>query len=404
MVSSVKNIIKGFRRNYVGIQLTLVSELDMVELSIVVAQVNSGSLEIITSACGSSLEIINDYVKSDDIVSIGIEGKGVISKLLPGEASQNPLLSLMPTASSEEFYQNETRFENKVLYSSARRSTIDVIISKLNALGIFPINTSLGIGHIERIIPLFQDSEEICLPGYYIKIKNKGIDSFTKSENEIITYTIEEDDIESRYLLPLGLIMDYRFFDSKNGTNYPSFLFQRQQYKYRRLSKNVLISFLVTLIISLLLNFLIYSNLSTKEKTLVANLQNSSEFLAEFEKLNVEIQNKEKILELHNKGKTHFSFYGDRIASCLEDGLTLKKLSLSPIINSNSNAINNRLETYSKQIFVQGKCQKSSQLSKWLIRLNQFEWIESVTIINYIQDQGTKLSDFELEILIDENY
>jgi Tfp pilus assembly protein PilN len=152
------------------------------------------------------------------------------------------------------------------------------------------------------------------------------------------------------------------------------------------------------LFIILLINFILFSYQSDKQKQLAGELNQYQETIQQLASYKEEIAEKEKITQNGAWGEnSYFSYYADRIAASKPDGILLQKMQLFPVTLKNKKFDLNGIRK--DTICIEGVTQNSVLLNEWTKALQSQEFVKHVGITNYTQQESSSGS-FTLQIAL----
>lgn len=150
----------------------------------------------------------------------------------------------------------------------------------------------------------------------------------------------------------------------------------------KQVFQRVGVVFLATLLVALLGNFFVFSQLNTQKQELSNELLLNQSVLSQLASL--ESQYKEKSTFLENASWMHssdFSKKADELAALLPSKIQLTKLEMSPLIVDKTDL--QKVQFDPGSIIIEGKCDQSSLLNLWKKEVSQLKWVKKIKIEEY---------------------
>lgn len=360
-----------------------------------------------------SIENLKEVVSVKNPVCIVVNGKGIISKKIlssQDESDETIIQKVLPNAIPADFYMRIYHTEkNYIFVSLIRRAILENIIRTFTEHKIFVVEAFWGPFVVNAIIPLLGNQEDDLVSGNYkFTTKDNTLTEFSpndnlQSKNEY--FSIGTEKIKASSLISLsGLI--YHFFDNDgvNTSGVPIIIDTKKEYIYSRLFIKTLWTSLIIIFVSLLINFFLFDYYNKERQNLSAKTALFSDLIINQDTLNKELLEKQSLLEKSGfLSSSKISFYADRIAATMTEGLALTKLSIFPAEKiKDENNEEDSFEFKSDNISITGTSTGSIYLNEWMKKIKTFEWIKDVTIKSYNQDNYQKPAVFILEIKLDQ--
>jgi hypothetical protein len=356
-----------------------------------------------------NIDRLKEIVNSKIPLCLVINGKGIISKkilLSSDDTDETIIQKVLPNALPSDFYIRLYRTEkNNAFVSLIRKTTLDNVIGTFSKNKIFVVEVFWGPFVVSSIIPLLgQKKDEFCSENFKFTTNGTVLTEYSLKDNlpnKNEYFIVGSEKIEAASLISLsGLI--YHFFENtgENTSGIPLIQETKKEYIYSQLFIKILWASLIIVFAVLLINFILFDHFNKNQQKLSEKVSQFSNLLINQDTLNKELQEKQSLLEKSGFLNTSkISFYADRIAATLTEGLTLSKLSIFPVEKiKNENSEESNFEFKSDYINISGTSAGSIYLNEWIKKIKIFEWVKEVTIKSYNQENNLKPAVFILEI------
>ena len=357
-------------------------------------------IEIVATHYCASLQDIFGYISKGSICSISLMGNGVIHKKMEREENKTDLQHILTNAIEEDFYSQSDLIQNNLFYFSAiRKETIQNLISILQEQSIFIANIFLGCFTINDIASLLEPNN-LLIPNTKVSLENGVIQGLQFSENtKSERYSISGQVVDSEYVLPFSLGIHY-FINQLGNVENETIKNIALEYKYKNILKACFYSCLATVLLSLILNFLVFSEYrkSYSKKQILVEKQKS--ILDKIKSLEVEFNNKKKFL-IDNKleNNLRLSYYADRLASILPKDLKLSMLNLNPLYKKIK--VKRKVELMYNTISIEGTTNNSNSFNKYINRLNKEKWVKEIAKEEYFKTYSDLPAVFKIKIIVE---
>jgi hypothetical protein len=378
-----------------GIEI-IIGDNKSLAISYVIVKKNKNKFHVIkTGIEHDSFEAVaNEIKKTPSLLSI--DGKGILHKIIPIEENTNPLEKILPNASEIDFYiQQYISSDTTNLISISRKDLIDEIILKAQSAGLLISGICLGPINVDS---LGQEEVTILTKTQKVEIKKGKIQNIEKSVQEkLSTYTFEHIDITVDFIVAFSNAVSQ--FKTDFNT---SFRLQinnlSEEFYYSRLFKLFSLFILTFILILLLVNFFIFSDLNNKNETFSTELGYSSEYTKKIENLSYEIKTKRELIEKSGiqRGST-ISFYFDNIISEIPSGIKLRTFNYHPVVRKIKPG--EEIEYSLNEITLTGVTKASVNIDKWIENIKSINWVKQVELNNYSQEDTNAPAEFEIIII-----
>ena len=354
---------------------------------------------------------INELAKKlplENPVALTITGKGVLAKKISAEEfSGNYFDHLFPNANPNDFHISFNEMGKSVWIYLIRKNILEDIIDKVMSEGLKLIFISIGLSAIENIIPFIDINSlsNIRTTSYLIELNKERefahIENAESQNGESISeYNIGNQYIKSSNILPFAVSL-YLFTSRISSLPYADIRLveERENYAYSQYFKKVGWIAMISILVLLLLNFMVYNHyfnlnqeLQVSEKLSKVRQQDEQK---SFEKLNIE---SEFMKETGWEHISKVSFFADRIASLVPENTQLTNMQIFPMKESlfqDEKGIYFKMDT----ILISGNCDDPENLAVFLSNLKNSSIIESAAIKDYSYKKGNAKGYFNMEIV-----
>ncbi|PQJ76536.1 hypothetical protein [Polaribacter glomeratus] len=282
-----------------------------------------------------------------------------------------------PNISLGDFYYEVYANQEVSFVVIARKETVDAIISNYAKEGINVIDFSLGnlvVKHIARI----QEHEQLVTTNALINFEHDKIQEIRKQEAQPTTLTINDLEVSNTEVLSLAGIISYY-------TQNPSSTFHTEldkKYTQKRFFDVGLKIGLGFLLITLLINFFVFSHYRDQVGNLSGELQLSATYKNQLNKLQKEVTQKKSLVQSVNAAShSKLSQYFDEIGLSVPTTKLLTQIHYQPKegIQKKDKAI----LFQENKIAIKGICKDDITFSNWISVLEKKEWIQGVSILEY---------------------
>jgi hypothetical protein len=327
-------------------------------------------------------------------VALAITGKGVLHKKV--DATDDNWKALLekslPNADINEFTGQSCPAKNGSLLSIIRKDNLDATIDKLKDLKI--VSVHVGLPTINTALPLISDgayniADQAALiqSGKLEIIRDKNI-----AANQLAF--VGEEKLASSLLLSFGVALTTILSPNTYPSGYPKAIALKKEYEQERLATLIGWLGLGLLLLSLLLNFFIFSWLN--QRTL--QLDNAASYnqvqAKELQELKQELETKQTTLNNSSLLKpSKISYYADEIGQIIPTGIRLEKLTLFPNLDEEN------LQFDKEKIIISGTCQNSAILNLWIKQLEGLDWVKELKVLPY-KENTNGIGVFELKLFL----
>lgn len=335
-------------------------------------------------------------------IHLTLSQRGIIHKQVQ-HLENNPLQQVLPNANDNDFYYQILAPIN--LISVVRLEAITEILKAFEQEKYYVLNISLGDFGIYHLLPFIQETNNIQTATHLFNFENIGnyfqLNDFKKIENteENITITLGEAQQDSRLLGAFAAAFDGLMLQTTQPQSLDFLENTTIEFIQKQLFKIGGTIVLTVFFIALLLNFLLFTNYTDKNQVLQlqVNLQQST--LQQLDSLKKEVATKQDFLKNNTiNQRSKISYYADEIARTLPNDIQLTTLNIFPK-QKEKRSEENTLPRFNQEIIIKGKTQESLSFNDWKKELEGLEWVKTVQIIGFGEENG--ISIFEVLLTLE---
>lgn len=321
-------------------------------------------------------------------------GKGVLSRKI--ELTKNFKNNLIINGNSEDFIFSSFHGLNHIASSFFRKVLIEDELSKSSKAIEIDL---LGINCGEAILFTLLGNQRIEL-NTILEKREGEIVVFSKNPNPIDNCVYQGQRVTAVELTSKAIIdhliqKNDSYSSSNNEVDKTSF----ENYAQKTQFKVFGLVILSTIFTSLLINYFYQNILNSQIAQLELELSVSNENLSMLDRLEQEKYRKEKLIINAGVNSTKFlSFYLNEIAKTVPSEIQLVDLDLFPLSGKLKNK--RKIEVNQHQIIIQGVTQGNIAMDDWMERMDRFDWVKSVELINYMNNSEDGNSIFTLSITL----
>lgn len=353
-----------------------------------------------------SFELLKSKIKRKLPIVIVITGKGIIFRkaaITPGVNNIEILRKLLPNAVPGDFYTCKSEIYNGQAFISVIRSELaEKILKIFNDHKLFVVGLYIGPLISESVLEIADSLPEIMnLSNYKITIKNRKIETcIIQQTDKEEFYKIGDESVSSFTILSLSSGIKYLSNEKYNSfTEISTVNNNITEYKAFRSFRVLGAGFLGLFFVILLINYLLFDFYNSKSDELSSRLTDYQGFLNNYNVLKKDLEDKKSMLtETGMLLPSKKSFFVDRIAADIPEGINLTELIINPIVRKQSEI--NKIDFIKNKINIKGYTIKSTLLNEWIKKLKKYEWIREVKEFTYSSEDQfiNKPGAFTIEI------
>jgi Tfp pilus assembly protein PilN len=351
-----------------------------------------------------SIETLTKYAWTKSLpVELCLRGKGVLQKRISCTADEEDIAvfrKTLPNAKLEDFYfQLERINEEEAWVAVARREQVEEVLKRVNAIGLHVIGLELGLVHLNKLHQLLDLKSKVSIGQWQLRFENKKLQALEAQKEELRDRVqLGTEWVDSSLLPAFSASIAYHGFKETEKSNI-QLEKAKEEYKNHRIFRLGGWALLIFILGILLINFLLFQHYNDKSTRLSGQLALNSSLLEKLEVLKKEYDR--NALFFNNTGlitSSRHSFYADRLAESLPSGVFWNKVALNPP--------KGRFKKSDDVAFtigvveVEGVASNSGILNRWISRLEKEEWVKSIAIKDYQEQEKTSKGAFKLSIQI----
>lgn len=403
MLEKLKHIISNKPRNSVGIEL-FVHGTDKFSYRIVKLDKQTDEIKIIhTEQELDSLSKIKKHLKFDTPISISIQGKGILNKVIENNNenySKSLLSQVLPNAKADDFYIQQTKLnDNKNFISVIRKSQVKSVLESFAESNINICDLSISYHPLLALNELISIGKDFSIQDDLFVTQNDKIIDIVKVDpnKETDSITIGSEELNTSDLLPFSSAFLNFFNYSERVTLSNEFNSFKEEFKYRILFRKVRIGILTFFLLLLMINYLLFQKTNSTTSRLSQNLTYSNSLLTEIENLNADIQLKERMVRESGFLKSYYHAYmADRIALTMPKEISLLTLEVQRPFGRYEE--NEKCTFDNNSIQISGYATHSNYINVWLNKIKSESWVNEVNMIEYSHETEQNTGYFIIKI------
>lgn len=342
-----------------------------------------------------SVEEVVDHFGKSKPYHLHVSGTGVLSR----KVSNTPdyLDNLIVSGNAEEFNFTTYSDDYNIVASFYRKELIESYVDLIKTLKIHLLGISSGD---VPFLNLLVEDESINLD-YFISKSNGNINVFARNESPTKRTLFRHNYFSKEQLLALAIFSNSLEPDVKYNSSLDAvYIKAKDDYSQYSQFKFYGISVVTVLFIAVVSNYFYQNHLNNSVAQLELDLSISNENLSLLERLEQEKIRKIQLVQNAGVNTSRFmSFYLDEIGRTTPKMISLTDLELYPIISKLKNK--QRVEVDQNKIIIYGVTSDNEILDNWIEKLDEFEWVRSVELLNYLKNEEGK-ADFKFVIALNE--
>lgn len=326
---------------------------------------------------------------------VHVSGTGILTRAV--ENIPNYKEQLIVNGDKDDFYFTTFEAGSRLVTSFFRKSLIADEIEELKSLKVFVLNVTCGIVpcllHIAESGKIAFDHE--------ISLENGRLESFKRTETaqaqcligtrfmefeEALAESLAMNLEEPSSLLSGGFSAEEKQASLQNWTDYSKFRFFG-------------VAMVSAILLLLLGNYFYLNTLNQQVADLEVELALNNENLSLMDRLEQEkIRKEQLILTSGINGRSFTSYFIDAIGKTVPSSIKLTEMHIFPLKERLKQK--RKVEIDQENIEVLGLTYSSSVLDDWMEKMNRFEWVGRVELLNYMK-LNERQAEFKLLIRID---
>ncbi|MGN6645732.1 MAG: hypothetical protein ACTHJT_04300 [Cytophaga sp.] len=403
MVSLVKSWLKGTDK-IAGLSVKINNDLTK-EYRLLVIKNSNGKITVENTQTTGNLEELKANLNADTPVILCITGKGIINKFVPGSQQDK---NLFPGMDANEIVTQKYLTPTGYFLSLIRQETLKSILSDIRSAGFYTISVSLGsyiTHHFLKITNSITQSNIAFDGNLLIVDENKElVECYSDKVNADSQqeFMIANENIKSEYLNAYTVVNSYLFFEEARiayCTIEDSEITNEQKhlYKDKVLWKRKGLAVLAIVLVVLIANFILFSNLSKANNINRTKLGIYQDKLKKLDSLEKYVSEKKILLsDVGLADNFSVSQLCDALAASVPSDVQLKELAINPVDDQASRK-EKELVYQQKKVSIKGITKNMSSLNQWLKTIEAKTGIKNLKMEEYHYDQSASAGFFVLE-------
>ncbi len=349
---------------------------------------------------------LKQALKKETAIHLLIQGRGIIlkkSECNPEDTDEVLLNKCLPGVDSDDFYiQRYTIDEATAYIGIVRKELVYRLLNFFSTNKIIVASISLGPFVAEDIFPLLNLSafieQEVCLGNYELTVASGKINNIrllTEAVQEAID--LQGLRVEGDYIFAFSVAMA-QYMQTTNKINHTEIAALEEEHKEFKTHQKLTRAILLGVAAICIINFIVYKYYRSEFKDCYAEVQINQESLRNFDNMKLQFEEKKDVLDRNGLLEaSRISYYSDKIAASLLQGINLTKMESFPMKKINVEGQEDYI-FQNEKIIVSGTCEQSIDFNSWERILKRMEWIKAVSILNYAQEKESELAKFSVEI------
>jgi Tfp pilus assembly protein PilN len=347
----------------------------------------------------TSVEILWEKIPKNSPISLSLIGNGILLKTVSADQVENGIEGALPNIRREEFViQQMEMSRGRCLFALIRKDVLSVILKHFQEHEIWVVDLYLGPVCLQIVSPLFLDEDQLfILSGWKVQFVGGKLEYCQKTEAKPDRYYhIGGEDLWGNQLMPFASALSTMASGNQNESSAEVKELAAEFFARKLLLKGV-VAALIFIFITVLINFFVFDSLRQQQSSLFAQVETGRNLLLQLDVLKNDVQQKNNfLLKSGLNAQSKLSFYADRIANDLPQGVRLTSMELNPVENKIKKG--KEIKYKSKFILIQGETTYPLDLNLWIRNLKKEEWVRKVSRQEYLLRQKNEPAYFVIEI------
>lgn len=346
----------------------------------------------------TSFENLKDLVKKygkEQPYLLHVNGTGILTRAV--ENIPNYKEQLIVNGDKDDFYFTTFEAGSRLVTSFFRKSLLAEQIEELKGQKVFLLNVTCGI--VPALLHIAEDGKLVF--DHEVSLVKGQLESFKRSETtqeqclvgtrflsfeEALAESLAMNLKEPSPLLTGGFSPEEKQAAYQNWVDYSKFRFFG-------------VALVTTILLLLLGNYFYLNRLNQQVADLEVELALNNENLSLMDRLEQEkIRKEQLILTSGINGRSFTSYFIDAIGKTVPSSIKLTEMHIFPLKERLKQK--RKVEIDQENIEVLGITWSSSVLDDWMEKMNRFEWVDRVELLNYMK-LDERQAEFKLVIRID---
>ena len=376
----LKKFIYG--TNYCSVEHKTVNDSDC--FNVLQLAYKKKALEIVSSDSFSSIDDVFEKIPKRQHVFVIINTDKVLSKKIDGVHELNKAVSLaFPNIKIADFAIEILPQKTHSFVSICRNQDVENILNEYKKKSSNVIGFSLGSNSIATITS-YLNQDSIQTSNAVISINDDIISNINKTDkNNHQKYDINGLEVTSFDVLTLSGILSYYSDTNLAESNFEEKINQlKDDFKQKHTFSSTLKFGLGFILFGLLLNFLFFTHYRDQISSLSNDQQVNERSKESLVTLTSEVNRKRSIVsDITTSTDSKVSFYLDEIGGAVPKTISLDEIAYQPL-QKNIKA-NKEIEISLNSITISGVSSNSDNFSNWISTLENNDWIEKVSVLEY---------------------
>lgn len=353
-----------------------------------------------------SLDELKRHSTEKAPVALNLTGKGILQKQTDvlNEVNQHNFSKILPNANISDFYvQNFVSGEHSFV-SVIRKLEADKWISQLSAIGLAPLQLSIGPFPVHNVIPQLNVYDNgIIFNGHVIEFNEQSNwSTYRYNEFEFSSFPlkVESENLDEKLLVPyaaaFNLVMASKVDRIVADVPYLAIELNTLIAAKKFTVKGVII--LTVFFILLLANFVLFSWLNNANAKLSDQAGQVAQTTINSQSIEEQTKQKEALLnELGWDEGINKSVLVDQLASLLPLEITLNEIDVNPVDFAASRT-QKSLTFANRKIKIIGNSEKIIPVNEWIARVKTKSWVKNIQLESYTFNSELSTGQFTIVI------
>lgn len=331
-----------------------------------------------------------------------VQGTGLVQRIMSG--SYTDIKKNIPNINIDEYLieLDETNPGEK-LVALYRKEQVEALMCEDSLMRIPVHDISLGFVGVSRYLQLFAKGIDCFeFEGSMIYFgEDKVLEIRKNKTSPDIEYSFAGKNRKASEVLALAAGLTYFTGKTWNTFQLDGINERISEYTASKLSTFILSYFGATLFVLLLINFLVFDHYHSEHNELEIDSKGITAIQNDISQLQADVNVKRQFIQQNNVPQDYaFSFYADRLASFVSDGIRLTELSVCPVIGKLKE--DKAIIFKSNTMHVTGTAPSSAAFSIFLEKINRASWVKQLNKQVYGYNNEDEDANFEVEIVLND--
>lgn len=341
---------------------------------------------------GELSEVVKHFGKYSSY-HLHILGTGVLSRKIQSSGAYQQ--DLIMNGNLNEFLFTSFDDGNNMAVSFCRKALISDYLKQFEVEKWPLYGISCGYAPLCGLL-----EDESITTEFEVAIKNDQIGSFQRSEVSKAKTTWRSEFWTTSSLIAEAIRSNktsekkWTVEGEDNGDDQRENIHQYNQFK------TIGIGIVGTIFFALVINYFYQNHLNNQVAQLEQDLSVHTENVSMLDRLTQEKTRKEQLIGSAGVNASSFlSFYMDKIGESVPKSVTLSDMTVFPVVGKLKEK--QRVEVDKAHIWIAGITLNNEVLDDWIEKMDRFEWVKSVELLNYLKSTE-EWAEFELQITLAE--